>query len=156
MEIEFAEIGDVDQSEFIDLMNDKLVRKHMPLFDDVFAEKDYHEFISAKRALWREHGFGPWAFLVDGNFAGWGGLQAEDGYADLALVLSPKFWGTGKAIFDKIVKVALEEMKLEELTILLPLSRIRSKGLHRLGFVVDGEVYLEGQRFVRFRFGLKK
>lgn len=32
-------------------------------------------------------------FFVDGQFAGWGGLQQEDGDADLALVLHPDYWG---------------------------------------------------------------
>jgi hypothetical protein len=36
-------------------------------------------------------------------------------------------------------------------TILLPPSRTRVKGVLRLGFVPDGEVDIDGERFVRYR-----
>jgi len=36
------------------------------------------EWIAGKEKLWAEHGYGPWAFLIDGKFAGWGGLFSRN------------------------------------------------------------------------------
>ena len=51
--------------------------------------------------MWDEHGYGPWAFIINGEFAGWGGLQPEQGEADFALVLHPDFWGWEKGFIIK-------------------------------------------------------
>ena len=71
---------------------------------------DCEGFIAAKEQLWAEHGYGPWAFFVDGEFVGWGGLQPEDGEADLGMVLHPKHWGVGKALYDEVIRRAFGEM----------------------------------------------
>lgn len=104
-----------------------------------------------KEAQWALNGYGPWAFFVDGQFAGWGGLQQEDGDADLALVLHPDYWGLGRVIFDEIVRRAFQEMGLASITLLLPLTRTRIKGILRLGFCLDAEVDIDGTPFSRYR-----
>lgn len=73
-------------------MNDPLVRRQLPLAPEHFSEIDCEAFIAAKEQLWDEYGYGPWAIVVDGQFAGWGGLQPEGGEADLVLVLHPDYW----------------------------------------------------------------
>jgi ribosomal-protein-alanine N-acetyltransferase len=78
-------------------------------------------------------------------------LQYEEGDADLALVLHPQFWGSGKAIYQEIVKRAFTSLGLDSITILLPSSRTRIKGIFRLGFQPDGELNIEGVRFMQFR-----
>lgn len=90
-------------------------------------------------------------FLIDGKFAGWGGLQPEGDDADLGLVLHPDYWGYGKAIYEEIIRRAFEEMGFESVIILFPPSRTRIKGILRLGFAPDGEVEIAGERFNRFR-----
>ncbi|MCY1452140.1 hypothetical protein D9M71_690430 [compost metagenome] len=89
--------------------------------------------------------------MVDKKFAGWGGLQQTEGDADLALVLHPDYWGLGKAIYDEIVRRAFQEMGLESVTVLLAPTRTRIKGVLRVGFQPDGEVNVDGKRFVRYR-----
>jgi ribosomal-protein-alanine N-acetyltransferase len=89
--------------------------------------------------------------VIDGKFAGWGGLQYEDGDADLGLVLYPDYWGTGKIIYEEIIRRAFGEMGLESVTILFPPSRTRVKGILRLGFQLDGEVELYGEQFIRYK-----
>uniref|UniRef100_UPI004048284F GNAT family N-acetyltransferase n=1 Tax=Roseivirga sp. TaxID=1964215 RepID=UPI004048284F len=90
-------------------------------------------------------------FFVDDRFAGWGGLQPEHGDADLALVLDPKYWGIGKLIYKRIIDTAFNEMGLTTVTVLFPNTRVRIKGLLRLGFKEDGHVKIGDQQFVRFR-----
>jgi hypothetical protein len=151
MNIDFKRLSEVEKSEIIELMNDPSVRRHMPLTSDTFGRSDCDEFVAAKERLWSEHGYGPWAFVVDGQFVGWGGLQPENGDADLALVLHPNHWGIGKALYDEIIGRAFGEMGLETVTVLLPPTRKRVKGLFRLGFEEDGELMVGDQRFTRYR-----
>jgi len=153
MNIEFKRLTEVEKSEIIELMNNPLVRRQMPLTSDNFSESDCDNFIAAKERLWAEHGYGPWAFVVDGQFVGWGGLQPEDGEADLALVLHPNHWGVGKALYDKIIEQAFGEMGFERVVVLFPPTRTRVKGLLRLGFEKDGELDVNGERFIRYKLG---
>lgn len=151
MDIQLKRLSDVDPADIIALMNDPRVRRQMPLTSDQFSAADCAGFVAAKERLWAEHGYGPWAFVVDGRFAGWGGLQPEDGDADLALVLHPQYWGMGKRIYDEIIRRAFGEMGFESVTILFPPSRTRIKGIFRLGFRPDGAVEIGGERFIRYR-----
>ncbi len=151
MRIEFARLSDIDVAEIIALHTHPLVRRHMPLSDDDFGEAECREWVQGKERQWQEHGYGPWAFIIDGEFAGWGGLQRENDDADLALVLHPHHWGAGKGIYDEIIRRAFGEMGLRSVTILLPPSRTRVRPILRLGFHLDGDVELSGQRFIRYR-----
>ena len=151
VKLEFKHLHEIDCSEYIALHTNPLVRRQMPLTSDKFDEDDCREWIAAKERLWQEHGYGPWAFIVDGKFAGWGGLQPEEGDADLGLVLHPDYWGYGKVIYEEIIRRAFEEMGLESVTILFPPTRTRVKGILRLGFQPDGEVEIAGERFIRYR-----
>lgn len=151
MNIEFRRLTEIETSEIIELMNHPLVRRQMPLINDNFDESDCDAFIAAKERLWAEYGYGPWAFVIDGQFVGWGGLQPENGEVDLGLVLHPNHWGVGKALYDEIIDRAFGEMGFETVTVLFPPTRMRIKGLLRLGFKEDGELEIGGERFIRYR-----
>jgi len=151
-EIKFVHLHEIEKQQIIDLMNHEMVSKHLPLLAEVFSAEDCRAFLKTKKHLWDEHGFGPWAFLIKGEFAGWGGLQPEHGEADFALVLHPSFWGWGRKIFNKVKDHAFSKMNLNSITILFPPNRPNSKAVTRLGFIADGELTVEGEIFLRFRF----
>ena len=151
-EIKFVHLYEIEEQLIIDLMNNEMVGRHLPLLADDFSAESCRAFLKAKKQLWDEHGFGPWAFLINNEFAGWGGLQSEHGEADFALVLHPKFWGWGRKIFDEVKDQAFNRMNLSSITILLPPNRPNSKAVTRLGFIEDGELTVEGEVFLRFRF----
>ncbi len=151
MTVTFKRLTEVDKADLVELMNHPLVRRQMPLTSDNFTEDDARNFVQGKERLWAEHGYGPWAFFVDDRFAGWGGLQPEEGDADLGLVLHPNYWGRGKAIYDEIIRRAFVEMGLVSVIVLLPPSRTRVRGMARLGFEQDGELEICGERFIRYR-----
>lgn len=151
MPLEFKRLTEVDPIDIISLNNNPDVLRQMPLGSANFDLAKAKEWVQQKDAQWQQYGYGPWAIFIDQQFAGWGGLQYEEGDADLALVLHPNFWGSGKEIFDEIVKRAFTSLGLESITILLPPSRTRIKGIFRLGFQPNGEVNIEGARFQRFR-----
>ena len=123
----------------------------MPLLTDDFNESACDTFITAKEELWAKYGFGPWAFFVNDQFAGWGGVQPEHGEADMALVLHPGYWGIGKVLYNEIISRAFGEMGFRSVTVLFPTSRTRIKGLLRLGFKEDGELEVGNERYIRYR-----
>lgn len=149
--IRFVQLDEIEEEQIIDLMNNEQVGKQLPLLVEGFSAESCHVFLKAKRQLWDEHGFGPQAILINGGFAGWGGLQPEHGEADFALILHPKFWGWGRKIFNKIKVQAFNQMNLKTITILLPPSRPNSKAITRLGFIEDGQLTVNGELFTRFR-----
>ena len=149
--IEFKRLTEIAKSEIIELMNNPLVRRQMPLLKSEFTERICEQFVITKEKLWVEYGYGPWAFIVNGRFAGWGGLQPENGYADLALVLHPAYWGLGKVLYNTIIDQAFGTMGFKTVTVLLPPSRKHINGLLRLGFRVDEELIVGDSRFIRYR-----
>jgi hypothetical protein len=79
MTTEFKRLTEIDKSDIMELINHPLVRRHLPLASGRFEESDCEDFVAAKEEMWKRAGYGPWAFVVDGRFVGWGGLQPEDG-----------------------------------------------------------------------------
>ena len=151
MRLEFKHLKDIDCSEIIGLNTHPLVMRQMPLSDDKFGEDECRDWVAGKEQQWEEYGYGPWAFLIDGKFAGWGGFQYENGDADLGLVLHPDYWGAGKMIYNEIIQRGFDEMGFTSVTILFPPTRTRIQGILKLGFRPDGEVEVSGTRFLRYR-----
>ena len=153
--IKFKEIGAISQDAFLTLMNHPAVQKHMPLSSNAqLSEADYSAFLSDKRQIKQQHGYGPHAIYVDSQFAGWAGLQPYGSDVEMAVVLHPNFWGYGLRIFHRLRTTAFDKLALNSVIALLPPSRRNLGILHRLGFAADGEVRINNQRFLRFR--LKK
>jgi RimJ/RimL family protein N-acetyltransferase len=150
-DVTFVRLSAVDPAALVALMNDPRVRRHMPLARGAFGEAECARFVVAKERLWATHGYGPWAFVVDGVVAGWGGLQPEGDDVDLGIVLHPSHWGAGRAILARLLRDAFEGLGAPSVVILLPPSRVRTSGVRRAGFVPDGELTVGGERFVRFR-----
>lgn len=156
MKIEFKPISAISSSVFIELMRHPLVKRQMPLVPDIVDETLYQQFIDSKELMWSQYGYGPFTFWSGEKCIGWGGVQPENGEADLALVLHPNHWGKGKIIYQEIVHRAFHEMGLDTLTILFPPTRTRVKGILRLGFVEDQELMIGNNRFIRYRLYKKE
>lgn len=149
--VEFRPLGEVAACELVELFNLPEVRRHLPLAEGPFTTASCETFLAAKERMWDEHGFGPWAFYIDGVFAGWGGLQPEGPEADLGFVLHPRAWGLGAALAREFLRQAFAEMRRASVTVLLPGSRSRVRALARLGFEEDGPTTIAGRPFVRYR-----
>jgi [ribosomal protein S5]-alanine N-acetyltransferase len=154
MKIVKKRLPEIDKSQIIQLCNNPLVRKHMPLAEGSFDENSYAEFITAKEKIWEECGYGPWAYILDGQFIGWGGLQPEHDDVEVVLVLHPNYWGYGKRIVQDLIHDAFENLKLSSVIILFPPSRTRIKVILKLGFQQEDEIEIEGKTFVRYRLNL--
>lgn len=151
MHVEFRRLTEVPLDDLVELFNHPGVRRHMPLAKDRFTTETCARFVEAKERMWTEHGYGPWAFFVNGEFAGWGGLQPEGADADFGLVLHPRFWGLGYTLAREILARAFAEAGHESVIVLLPPTRTRVRALQRMGFVEDGEAVVGGERFIRYR-----
>lgn len=88
---------------------------------------------------------------MDGEFAGWGGFQLEDGGADFALVLAPERWGCGAEITRTALDRGFHELGLVDVIIALPFTRSPTRAVARFGFVPDGEVTYGGSSFRQYR-----
>jgi hypothetical protein len=51
-------------------MNDPAVRRHLPLARGEFGASECKSFVAVKERMWEVGGFGPWAFVLDGEFIG--------------------------------------------------------------------------------------
>jgi ribosomal protein S18 acetylase RimI-like enzyme len=123
----------------------------MPLSPPCFDSDSYDHFIAEKKSIWEKHGFGPCAYFIKNNFIGWAGLQPDDDGYELALVVSPAYWGQGKHIYHDLIQEAFTKHHLDSVTILLPLSRTRTKWILKQGFKEESRVKIKGKTFVRFR-----
>lgn len=151
MHIEKRKLKDVDKNLIIQLLNNPLVKRHMPLSVKNFDEKQYIDFIEAKESIWKNFGFGPWAYFINDKFVGWGGIQPDEDDFELALVLSPDSWGYGRHLYNDLIQEAFSELNLKSVTILFPPSRTRIKWIFKAGFVEEGKVIIDGKNFIRFR-----
>lgn len=148
--IAFVPLASIAPTDLVRMLTDADVRRHMPLAGDDWDEARAVDWARAKDGQWIENGYGPWAITVGNEFAGWGGFQKEGDEADLGLVLLPAYWGQGAAIFRELVQRG-QTMDLGTISVLLPPSRVRLKGLARLGFSPAGEIEYAGHRFLKFK-----
>jgi ribosomal-protein-alanine N-acetyltransferase len=68
-----------------------------------------------------DHGYGPWAIVLDDRVAGVGGLHPTDGgEPEVALVLTPAARGMGKTILEWILQEASDVLALLYVLVLFP------------------------------------
>lgn len=148
--VEFVRLTEVPLVALVDLLNEPRNARHMPL-SGTFTEEAATDWVSAKDAQWEQNGYGPWAVLVNGEFAGWGGFQREDNGADFALVLTPAFRGYGAEITRAALDRGFEEFGLDAVLIALPFTRSSERTVARFGFRPYGEVSYGGAQFRQYR-----
>jgi ribosomal-protein-alanine N-acetyltransferase len=148
--IDFVRLTEVPLSAVLTLLNEPRNARHMPLSGE-FSEESAAEWVQGKDGQWDAHGYGPWAVLVDGEFAGWGGFQHEENGADFALVLLPEQRGHGAEITRAALDRGFDELGLDDVIIALPFTRSPTRVVARFGFVPDGEVSYDGSSFRQYR-----
>jgi ribosomal-protein-alanine N-acetyltransferase len=148
--IEFARLTDVPLAAVVELLNEPRNARHMPLAG-TFTKDSAADWVRAKDQQWETSGYGPWAVLVDGDFAGWGGFQREENGADFALVLSPPHWGHGAEITRRALHRGFTELSLDEVLIALPFTRRPDRVVARYGFVPAGDVSYGDVTFRQYR-----
>ena len=150
--ITFAPLSSIDLEKLRALNADPQVLLHMPLAGpEPMNPDELRDWVAGKEAIMQQHGFGPQAILLDGDFAGWGGIEPDDAGASISLVLFPAFWGRGREILDVLLEEAFGRLGLPYVLVEFPPTRTRVRGLLRLGFREAGDRTIEGERFVVYR-----
>lgn len=148
--IRFVRLPEVPLSAVVDLLNEPRNARHMPLAG-AFDEEAAAAWVQAKDDQWSANGYGPWAVLVDDEFAGWGGFQREQGEADFGLVLAPTYWGLGADIAKLAFDVGFADLGVDQVVIALPRTRDPDRAVARWGFERDGTINHGGATFLRYR-----
>ncbi len=148
--IDFVRLTEIELETVAALLNEPRNSRHMPLAG-TFSHDEAAAWVAAKDGQWQTSGYGPWAVLVDGSFAGWCGFQAEENGADFGLVLLPEFWGHGAAIARQALDVGFARFGFDVVIIALPYSRSPDRAVARFGFEPDGEVSYGDARFRQYR-----
>ena len=151
MTLLFKPMSQIPVPDWLELLNHPLVKRHMPLATEDFTASSCRSWIEGKERLWQTLGYGPQAILHQGEFIGWGGFQPDGEDIDLGLVLHPKHWGLGIAIFKTFLRQGFETHHFHSIVIALPESRTRTRALTRIGFQQDGDVHAGGVLFHRWR-----
>jgi len=150
-EITFSRLTEVAPSDIAAHMSDPRVAEHMPLLTGVWDTEMATKFVKMKEEYWARDGLGHWAFLVDGQYVGWGGFQKEGDEWDFGLVLRPQSFGLGRQIAKKALDFATADDRIPFVTFLLPPSRKNLGALRRLGAKYIDDVDYDGANFMKFR-----
>jgi RimJ/RimL family protein N-acetyltransferase len=148
--VRFVRLPEVPLADVVALLGEPRNLRHLPLAGGRPTPESAAAWVRSKDAQWEAAGYGPWAVLLDDVFAGWGGFEPEEGGPDFALVLLPRFWGSGQLVLQAALTVGFGELGFDRVTIALPHSRNPDRAVASLGFVPDGEVVHGGVPFRRY------
>ena len=126
----YHKIDTAQTDGWLELLNSDLVRKHL-IQHPVFTSDTVAIWLQSKVEVDREPCCLMRAIQSDGRLIGWCGIQIESGEYELALVLSPKFWGHGREVVNQI-KLWARELGHKHLLAHLPQTRPQTKALERL------------------------
>ncbi len=99
---EYLPLDCVPPAEYLPLLNKGRVRQHLidhPLFDEVAVAA----WLAAKLEVDATPGCKVRAIRVNGQLAGWCGLQFEQGQYEIAVVLDDSCWGLGRQVFAEVM-----------------------------------------------------
>ena len=68
--IAFTRLSEVDPKAIIELLNNPMVRRHLPLAKGPFGPSECERFVAAKERIWEENGTGPGPSLSTMNSSG--------------------------------------------------------------------------------------
>ncbi len=100
--LDYLTLDSVVPAEFVPLLNKASVRQHLiehPLFDDASVSV----WLKAKQQVDATPGCKVRAIRVDGAWAGWCGIQSEQGRYEIAVILDNQYWGLGRQVFTEVM-----------------------------------------------------
>jgi GNAT superfamily N-acetyltransferase len=106
------------------------VRKHL-IQHPQFTAESLDDWLESKATEDQTPGCTLREIHCDGKLAGWCGIQFESGDFEVALVLSPAYWGRGREVVNEIRKWA-REMGHKQLLAHFPQSRQQVRALTKL------------------------
>ena len=105
--IEYLHFSQVKPEEFLEVLNDAILRKHL-VAHAVFDTSSVREWMDQKIQSDSIPGCRVRALSIEGELAGWCGIQPDDSGFEIAIVMSPRFWGAGVSVFKTLMRWAGE------------------------------------------------
>ncbi|MCV2403431.1 N-acetyltransferase [Marinomonas sp. C2222] len=149
--IEYLAFEYVDLNVLMDVLNEGSLREHLvehPYFDP----KSISEWVKGKVETDAVEGCRVRVISIDGDIAGWCGIQPDDKGFEIAIVLSQKFWGAGASIFKTLLGWAAE-LGHKEVCFHLLDSRREYKTLAKMADSVSRSQLL-GRSFTTYLFSV--
>lgn len=100
--IEYVKFSDVSPLEFLPLLNKQKIREHL-VAHQLFDEGTVKAWLATKIEVDSFPGCKVRAIVVDGQLAGWCGIQLENEKYEIAIVLDDNYWGLGIKIFRELM-----------------------------------------------------
>ena len=147
--IEYLELGAVDSSRLMALLNSPAIRTHL-VQHELFRPETITEWVASKQAMDAEPGCRVRAVVCDNELAGWCGIQFEDGYYEIAIVIDQAFWGVGVSVFRDIMTWA-SALGHREIYMHLRHTRPEYRFLNKMARSVV-RTRLLGEAFTRYQF----
>lgn len=107
MTLQYKHFDDVLAPDFLPLLNDTTLRKHLidhPRFDLQGVKR----WMDDKMRINQQPGCRVRAVIIQGLLAGWCGIQLDEDGVELAIVIAQAHWGAGIAIFKEMMCWARE------------------------------------------------
>ena len=101
-QIHYLKFDAVEPADFLPILNNQKIRAHLIDHPD-FDLAAVGEWMEGKQLVDGQAGCRVRAILVDGQLAGWCGLQFENGQHEVAIVLDDGYWGLGKRVFSELL-----------------------------------------------------
>lgn len=130
------------ESDWLTLLNSEAVRKHL-LPHPLFTEETLRVWLNHKTTEDAQPGCRVRAIQFEDKLVGWCGIQLESGHYELALVLSPDYWGYGREVMKQMMQWA-QTLGHSSLLAHFPKTRPQTKALERLFGQPVGEYRIEG------------
>lgn len=119
--IEYVKLNDIDPGDFIPILNDQKIRKHL-IEHDLFDVDTARSWVETKIETDSNEGCKVRAIVYEDRLVGWCGIQFEDGEYGMAIIIDQQFWGLGKVVFHDLMRWA-KDLGHDEIFIHLRHSR---------------------------------
>lgn len=146
-EIKFLHFNQVKLRELMLIVNEDSLRTHLiehPYFD----ENSLQTWMEDKIKTDAMQGCRVRVVSINGELAGWCGIQPDEQGFELAIVISQRFWGFGISLF-KILMCWAKELGHKEVLFHLLDTRPEYKALHKMASKVD-KTMLAGRCFTTY------
>lgn len=135
--------------EWLALLNSDLVRKHLVRHPH-FTPETLKTWLQNKTNEDKRPGCRVRSIHSDGKLVGWCGIQFESNNYELALILSPNYWGHGREVMAQLLTWA-QELGHKELLAHLPQTRQQTNALERIFGEPVAVTHIQGHIFNTYR-----
>lgn len=149
--IEYLSFKQVAPKDLMVVVNEDSLRTHL-IKHPRFNTESIQAWIEEKNEVDTAPGCRVRVVSVGGVLAGWCGIQPDDSGFELAIVLSQRFWGSGRAIF-KTLMLWASELGHKEVRFHLLDTRREYKALARMATKVYRSQLL-GRNFITYHLSV--